>query len=124
MIPSSAEKTRTIHAWKKRFSWILEIGKWVLVLWLLWPLRHASNRPGAFVRVVVGIALFVIFSGKLFYDMVITGFIRQKRTTPGQDLLTVLGSVVVIALVVGLLLFFVGLMFVALFQASTNRAES
>ena len=124
MIPSSAGKTRTIHVWKKRFSWILEIGKWILVLWLLWPLRHASNRPVAFVRVVVGIALFVIFSGKLFYDMVITGFIRQKRTTPGQDLLTVLGSVVVIALVVGLLLFFVGLMFVALFQASTNRAES
>jgi hypothetical protein len=123
MMPSSADRTRKVHLLKKRVFWVLELGKWILVLYLLWPMRHASNRPVGLVRVVAGIALFVIFSGKLFYDIVISDFIRQKRTSPGKDLLTLLGSIVVISCVVGLLLFFVGWMFVALFQTSTNRGE-
>jgi len=123
MMLSSVDKTQKSHLFKKRIFWVLELGKWILVLYLLWPLRHASNRPVTLVRVVAGIALFVIFSGKLFYDVVISDFIRQKRTSPGKDLLTVLGAIVVISCVVGLLLFFVGWMFVALFQTSTNRGE-
>lgn len=90
---------------------VLEIGKWALVLWLLWPLRNASAGPLMFSRVALGVLLFVIFAGKLFYDTVIMGIIRQRRTTLKQDVVGLIGIVVALGLVVGLVLMLVVFLF-------------
>lgn len=95
---------------------ILELAKWILVLWLLWPLRHAAGGPVAFTRIALGILLFVIFAGKLFYDTVIMGILRRRRTSVRQDLISMLGITLGIALVVGMLMLFVGFVFVELFR--------
>ena len=101
----------------------LEIGKWVLVLWLLWPLRHASSGPVDFTRVLLGILLFIIFAGKVFYDTIIMGILRQRRTSVKQDLITLVGIVAGISLVVGLLIVFVGFAIVELYQSSSRPQD-
>lgn len=101
----------------------LEIGKWVLVLWLLWPVRHAINGPVDFSRVVLGILLFVIFAGKLFYDTIIMDILKQRRTSVKQDVLSMIGIVLVLSLVVGLLLFFVGFVIIELYRSSNQPGQ-
>lgn len=101
----------------------LEIGKWAIVLWLLWPLRDAPSGPVDFTRVVLGILFFVIFTGKLFYDTVIMGIVRQKRTSVKQDILSLIGMILVMSLVVGLLVVFVGFVIVELIQMSNRPGD-
>ena len=101
----------------------LEIAKWALVIWLLWPLRSALGGSVNFTRVVVGIVLFIIFAGKVFYDTVIMGVIRQRRTSVKQDILTLIGIVSVVSLVVGLMLVLVGFMIVELIQTANQPEE-
>jgi hypothetical protein len=103
---------------------VLEISKWALVIWLLWPLSQASEGSVSFVRVLMGILLFVIFAGKLFYDTIIEGAIRQRRTSVKQDVAGFLGMVAGIAVVVGLVVLLVGFMIVELMtMASQPSAE-
>jgi len=99
----------------------LEVGKWLLVLWLLWPVRKANIAPVEFTRVVIGILLFIIFAGKLFFDTVIMSIIRQRRTTVKRDVITLLGIVLVLGLVVGLLLFFGALLLIEMSKNLTQR---
>ncbi len=101
----------------------LEILKWIFVLWLLWPLRHPSGTPLEFFRVIAGIVLFIIFSGKLLYDTVIMSIIHQRRKTAKQDFITLIGLVLAMGLVVGVLFLFVGYAFLELYRAS-SRHES
>ena len=103
----------------------LEIGKWVLVLWLLWPIRGASAGPGLvdFVRVAAGILLFIIFAGKLFYDTIIMGILRQRRTSVKQDILSFVGIILVMSIVVGFLLLFVGYLVIELMKMSQQTQE-
>lgn len=115
-----AEKRKIIL--KDWGSTALEMGKWAVVLWLLWPLRHAPSGSVDFARVVLGILLFVIFAGKLFYDTVIMSIVRQRRTSLKQDILSLIGMILVMSLVVGLLVVFVGFVIVELIQMS-NRPE-
>ncbi len=90
---------------------ILEILKWSFVIWLLLPLSRVSQevRPNQFrgleefTRVLLGILLFIIFSGKVFYDTVIMGFIQQRRTTLKQDAVMFLGVILFICFIVGLM---------------------
>ena len=82
----------------------LEIGKWVLVIYLIFPLVTVINGPIAFTQVVIGEALLIIFIGKMFYDTVIWKFTRQRRA-PGQDWLAMAGMMVAIGFI--LILFFV-----------------
>jgi hypothetical protein len=91
---------------------VLEIGKWAVVLWLLWPLRNASHMSLDFTRVALGIFLFVIFSGKLFYDTIIMEILKKRRTTVKQDLVALLGMVAIITLIVGVLVTFVAFLIV------------
>ncbi|MFH1941201.1 MAG: hypothetical protein ABIL68_03775 [bacterium] len=100
-----------------------EILKWAVVLWLLWPMKDASSGPVNFTRIVAGILLFVIFAGKLFYDTVIMGIIRQRRTSVKQDIVNLLGIVMGVGIVVGLLIFFVGFILVELFRSMNRREE-
>jgi hypothetical protein len=101
----------------------LELGKWILVLWLLWPIRNAAAGPVDFVRVAVGIMLFIIFAGKLFYDTVIMGILRQRRTSVKQDILSFAGIILVMSLVVGFLLLFVGYLVIELINMSQQAQE-
>ena len=102
---------------------VLEVGKWVLVLWLLWPIRSAAAGPVDFMRVAVGILLFIIFTGKLFYDTIIMGLLRQRRTSVKQDILSFIGIILVISLVVGFLLLFVGYLVIELIKMSQQTQE-
>ena len=109
-------------------NWVntaLELGKWVLVLWLLWPIRSAAASPGPvdFIRVAAGILLFIIFAGKLFYDTIIMGILRQRRTTVKQDIISFVGIILVMSLVVGFLLLFVGYLVVELVKMAQRPQD-
>lgn len=97
---------------------VVEVGKWFIVLWLLWPLRRASAAPINMIRVVLGVLLFIIFAGKLFYDTVIMGILKQRRMSVKQDILAMIGMIVVLGFVVGLLMLFVGYVLIEIFRAS------
>jgi hypothetical protein len=88
----------------------LEILKWAFVAWLLWPIVELGKARLSVGRVVTGICLFVVFAGKLFYDTLITEFVRQRRTTAKQDLVALLGMIGAVLLLVGLVVFVTGLM--------------
>lgn len=85
-------------------SYALEIGKWVLVIYLLLPLTKAMNGIVDFSRVVVGEALLIIFIGKMFYDTVIWKFIR-KRQEPGKELIGMIGMLLSIGMII--IMFFI-----------------
>lgn len=101
----------------------VEIAKWVLVLWLLWPLRHASSGPVDFIRVSLGILLFILFAGKLFYDTVIMSIVRRKRTSAKQDFFSLLGIILGLSVVVGLLLLFIGYVLLEVYQMSRSGED-
>ncbi|MCG8605984.1 hypothetical protein MJD09_13455 [bacterium] len=87
----------------------IEVAKWGLVIWLLLPIKDALHGTVAFGRVAAGTILFVIFAGKLLYDVVL--FPRQHKTESkaGKDVLSMIGIVIVIALMVCLLVLFIAM---------------
>ncbi len=88
----------------------VEILKWSFVIWLLWPLSRLSKEGMShFTRVLLGILLFIIFSGKVFYDTIIMGFIKQRRMSMKQDVMMLLGMILVLCLVLGSVVILVGL---------------
>lgn len=99
---------------------LVEIGKWALVVYLLWPLQRASTVPVSFARIILGVSLFIIFAGKLLYDTVIADLLKNKRVSTRKDIITMLGMVVVLSLVIGLLILFVGFVFIQLYQSSST----
>ena len=117
-LKGSEKRKAIIKDWAKT---ALEIIRWAFVIWLLLPIRQASSGPVNFTRVAVGILLFIIFAGKLFYDTVIMGILHRRRTSMKQDILTLIGMVLVLSLVVGLLLLFAGFLLVELFKMSQSN---
>jgi hypothetical protein len=112
---------------RKRIEWlktVLEVAKWLIVIWLLWPIRHANRTPVDITRVVLGVLLFVIFTGKLFYDTVIMGILRHRRDSAKRDFVTLIGITLILSLVVGLLMLFVGYFMVELFRQATEETEA
>lgn len=101
-----SKKKNSIKKWADIF---LEIFKWGVVLWLLLPLKHASQSPISFFRVTLGITLFIIFTGKIFYDVIIQNLIKAKRDNLKKDMITLVGIIVIITLVIGFLIFFISL---------------
>jgi hypothetical protein len=99
---------------------ILEIGKWILVVWLLLPLGRPEGERFMVVRVVMGVCLFVIFGGKVFYDVIIMDIVRQRRTSVKQDIVTLIAAVVVIALLVGMVLVLISLFIMKWIQGTSN----
>jgi predicted membrane-bound spermidine synthase len=95
---------------KQRLGLLYEGLRWALVIWLLWPLLGLARGSISVGRVVLGIALFVIFSGKLFYDTMISEFIRQKRPSLKQDMIGILGMILGVLLIVGFVVVMVGLL--------------
>ena len=94
----------------------VEISKWALVIWLLWPLRQIADSSVPVFRIVAGIALFVIFGGKVLYDVIIMDYLKQKRVSMKKDLITLLGIVLVSALVVGIFLAFTAVLIITFMQ--------
>ncbi len=91
---------------KRRTGWILEILEWTLIIWLLLPLSQALERPIYFPRILLGILLFVIFTGKMFYDAVI----KPPKENKTKDLLSLLGAVVIMAVIVLAAVGFIGVL--------------
>jgi hypothetical protein len=87
-----------------------EILKWAFVAWLLWPIVWLGRQRLSVARVVAGICLFVVFAGKLFYDTLISEFVRQRRTTAKQDLVALLGMIGAVLLLAGLVVVMTGLL--------------
>ncbi|MDZ7261097.1 MAG: hypothetical protein ONB05_03130 [candidate division KSB1 bacterium] len=108
---------------KKGIALFLEIGKWLLVIWLLLPMRQLLTQKVGFTRVALGILLFIIFSGKLFYDTVLSGIIRRRESSVGKDLVTMVGMVIFLSLLVGLVLFFIGIFIVAYLNTSGENMQ-
>lgn len=83
---------------------VLELSKWLLVLWLLLPLKNSIHDRVDFSRIVVGILLFVLFGGKIFYDTVLDNYKKKPDKKPAAEFVTMLASVTIIALLVGVTL--------------------
>jgi hypothetical protein len=109
-VAASGEDLRKKAIFKDWMGTALEILKWAFVVWLIWPLVELGRQRISVARVVAGICLFVVFAGKLFYDTLITEFIRQRRTSAKQDLMAFLGMVAAILLLTGLVIALTGLL--------------
>jgi hypothetical protein len=103
---------------KQRLGVVYEALRWAFVIWLLWPLLGLVRGSISVGRVVLGIALFVVFAGKLFYDTMIGEFVRQKRPSWKQDFMGLLGMILGMLLIVGFVVVMVGLL-LARWQEST-----
>jgi len=97
---------------RKMYKIILEILKWAVVFWLLYPLRNAMSERVDFTRVVFGILLFVIFSGKMLYDRVLAPSRSQAERSNLKDVASLFAMIVIVALLIGVVILFVGLMIV------------
>ena len=83
----------------------LEVLKWAFIIWLLWPLSRLSQEGlRQFIRVLLGILLFIIFTGKVLYDTIFVGLIKQRRTSMKQDAILLLGVILVICFMLGLII--------------------
>ena len=109
----------TIHG--KLLRYTLEIGRWALVGYLMFPLRRRMHFPVEFARSALGIVLFVIFTGKMLYDKVIWKQVSGANRDSGRDLLSMLAIVFLVALLVGVSIFFIGLYVMNVYQ---NAMES
>jgi len=121
MTDPSIEKRKQqirIREWKGIVS---EILKWGIVIWLLFPLTRLTAGRFMFMRVLLGILLFIIFAGKRFYDTVIMSAIKQRRTSLKEDMIAFLGMVLGATLLVGLVIFLFAMLIVT-WQA--DMAES
>lgn len=93
---------------KQACAIVWEVSKWALVVWLLLPLRNSMTEHVNFNRIILGILLFVIFGGKVFYDTVLDSFKKRPERKPIVDLVVMVASIAVIALIVGISIVFIG----------------
>jgi len=106
----------------KKREWVgilIETLKWGVVIWLLWPLQRIATRWDA-VRVVAGITLFLIFTGKLFFDTIIMSWVRRRSTSNARDWLTLVGIVLGIGLVLGGIIILTGMVLMNMAQSGEN----
>jgi hypothetical protein len=104
-------------------SWLffIESAKWGLIVYLLLPLHKAMSEPVNFTRILFGILLFIVFSGKLFYDVILQKKRDRAERSAAADLLSTIGMAVAIALVVGLVVISVGMAVLSLLQQAGEQ---
>jgi hypothetical protein len=102
---------------------LLELAKWILVIWLLFPITLVQEKVISFPRIMAGIMLFVIFSGKMFYDLMLKKRDRNSERSNGADLLAMIGAAVVISMIVGLFVVMIGFLVFSGMQQSTAPQE-
>jgi len=103
------------------FRYLLELIKWGAIIWLLVPLIDFETRKIREVRVILGIFLFIIFSGKMLYDLVIEGLIQRKNRPLGKDLLSMIGIVLFLGLFASLLVGILGFLLVYYIQSQIDN---
>lgn len=96
------------------YPWMM--GRWLLVAWLLYPLRRRIYLPVDFTRSALGILLFVIFAGKMFYDSIVWKQLTGRSRDGWQDLLSLAAMILIIALLLAMTIFFIGLYIVKFSQ--------
>jgi hypothetical protein len=94
---------------KKLAKIFLETAKWGLIVFLLWPLTKAVSEPVNFNRIVFGILFFILFSGKLFYDLILQTKKEKIERSATADMLSIFGVALAIALIIGLLVVSIGM---------------
>ena len=93
---------------KQAIEIVCEVSKWALVVWLLLPIRKSMTEHVSFTRIILGILLFVVFGGKVFYDTVLDSYKKRPERKPIVDFIVMIGSITVIALIVGIAIVFIG----------------
>jgi len=99
----------------------IEIAKWILVIYLLWPLLSFQAQRMPLWRMVLGVMLLVINVGKIFYDVFLDNFKQKKEQYALGDLFMLILGVTLVAVLVGGAVLLIGL-YVAQ-QASSGFAE-
>jgi hypothetical protein len=102
---------------------VIELAKWSLVFWLLYPLIWIQDKYVSFPRVMAGILLFVVFSGKMLYDMMVNKRNHHYERSNAADLLATLGMVIVVAVIVGLFVVILGFALLGQMQQATAPQE-
>ncbi len=92
--------------WKKIAVPAVQVVKWGLVVWLLLPLTTSMRGQVSFARVMPGILLFIIFSGKILYDVILD---KKRQRSAASDLIIMFAVVIIVVLVVAAVVVFVGL---------------
>jgi len=111
------------NTWKKIATYVLEIGKWVLVIWLLLPMRDVLSGPVDFTRIALGILLFILFSGKMFYDAIIDNYKKRDVQSAGAEILSTLITVIIMAAMVAFVVGSVGLLLYAYVQQANEPSQ-
>jgi hypothetical protein len=106
---------------KKLLRTAIEIGKWVLVFWLLLPIRGSMQARVDFSRVMLGVLLAVLFIGKRLYDTVIDGYKKNRERSDIVDFLATVAIVVLVAALVGAILVFGGMFVIYSMQEMQNE---
>jgi ABC-type multidrug transport system permease subunit len=99
---------------------IAQSAKWLLVAWLLYPLRRRMHLPIDFTRSALGILLFIIFAGKMFYDSIVWRQVTGRSREGWQDLLSLAAMVLIIAMLLAVTIFFIGLYIVNFTQRNVR----
>jgi len=89
--------------------YIKEIAKWGLFVWLIWPITYSMQTRMSFPRMMAGILLFVLYIGKLFYDVFYDTFRHRENKNKYVELLVTVGAVTFVAILVGAIALFIGL---------------
>jgi len=93
----------------KVFYYIKETVKWGLVIWLIWPITYSMQSRMSFPRMMAGILLFVLFIGKLFYDVIYDSYQKRQNKNKYVELLVTVGAVSFIAILIGAIALFIGM---------------
>lgn len=89
-------------------------------MWLLWPVTASLRERYSFSRVVLGILLFILFTGKKLYDVLLD---KRKEKSPVSDFISMIAVVLIVVLIVAAVVAFVGL-FVYLYLGSFSDQSS
>ncbi len=109
--------------WSKIKPFVWEAFKWGLLIWLLSPIAWMHEKTVSFPRIMLGIMLFVILSGKMLYDIMVNRRSRQVERSPAADLLATVAMVTIVALVVGLFVVTIGYLLLSGMQQATMPQE-
>jgi uncharacterized membrane protein YcjF (UPF0283 family) len=103
----------------KTLQHVLGIAKWVIVVWLLWPLLTLQAEKMSLWRMMLGIMLVVIYVGKMFYDFILDHFKQKKERYTVTDLLMLVVFIAIIAIIIGGTILLVGMLVMKQMQEAT-----
>jgi len=109
--------------WSKIKPFVWEVSKWGLLIWLLSPIAWMHEKPVSFPRIMLGIMLFVVLSGKMLYDIMVSHRYRPVERSHAADLLATVAMVTVVALVVGLFVVTIGYLLLSGMQQASAPQE-